>query len=88
MPQWLLSCYVQMLPRLQAEESLRQVSVLQAASPYAKQQTRARAISKWQQIVGGEEARVNRVSDMTPAQERLAFAQMGFAMQTVSPKPN
>lgn len=87
MPMWLLTCYIQMLPRLQAEEQLRQVDALTTASPYAEKHSRDRAIRRLRRIANGGDPPVTgrRVSEMTPAQERVAFAQLGLTVVTVTP---
>jgi len=88
MPEWLLSCHIQMLPRLQAEESLRQVNVLAVASPYAKQYERTRAMGKWRRMASGDrETHGFHLSEMSPAQEQVALAQLGMTIKTV-PRPN
>lgn len=77
---------MQMLPRLQAEEALQAVQVRNASDVNVDRAARARIIHRWQTIANGGES-AHHVSNMTPAQERIAFAQMGFRMQTV-PTPN
>ena len=76
-----------MLPRLQAEEALQAVQVRNAADVNVDRAARARIIQRWQTIAnGGEKPSVGRrVSEMTPAQERVAFAELGFTVKTVTP---
>ena len=47
----LLRCYLVMLGRLQAEESLRSVAELQAALPGYKQEHRQSIIREWQRAM-------------------------------------
>lgn len=50
----LMLAYLAMLPRLQAEESLRHVAERQAASADVKAAHRERLISTWQREAAGE----------------------------------
>ena len=80
MPMWLLTCYMQMLPRLQAEGALQAVQILNASDVNVDRAARARIIRRWQTIAnGGEPAHHGGwLSDMSPAQQRAALVRVGL----------
>lgn len=52
----MFAAYVALLPRLQAEESLRRVAELQSASAYTKPEDRRRILGAWErQAQAGQE---------------------------------
>ncbi len=77
---WLLTCHMQMLPRLQAEEALQAVQVRNASDVNVDRATRSRIIRRWQTIANAGESAHHGVwlSDMTPVQQRAALARVGL----------
>ncbi len=58
MPVLLLRAYMVLLPRLQAEEALQAVAVLQAAHPEYKPEHRRRLLQGWERQAQQESERV------------------------------
>lgn len=75
MPMPLLSAYTEMLPRLQAEESLRRISELHAATPEVAQRDRERIINRWRKQAAPEQETVKLSPDELAV--RLALAGIG-----------
>ncbi len=76
---WLLTCYMQMLPRLQAEEALQAVQVRNASDVNVDRAARSRIIRRWQTIAsGGQQQHRTWISEMPPAQQRAVLASAGF----------
>lgn len=73
----LLGAFAALLPRLQAEESLRRVAELQAALPEYKVETRRRIVRAWERVAG--EASAVRPRSETEARARLSM--IGIKLQ-------
>ena len=71
----LLGVFAALLPRLQAEESLRRVAEMQAALPEYKAEARRRLVRAWERIAG-REAAIARSE--TEARARLAMIGIRF----------
>lgn len=75
----LLSAFGTMLPRLQAEESLRRVMELHAAAPEAEPRYRERIIRGWQRQAEPE----RDAARLTPEQLAVRLALAGIGVKRV-----
>lgn len=77
MPIPLLNAYLTMLPRLQAEESLRRVAEQHASMPEVPQRDRRRIIADWQQQAENH----YEAERLAPEQMAVRLAMMGIGMR-------
>lgn len=74
-----LAVYWTMLSRLQAEESLRRVMELQAATPEVEQRARERIVKSWQRLAEPE----REAEKLTPDQLAVRLALTGIGIRKV-----
>ena len=79
MPLWLLRCYVQMLPRLQAEEALLHVQAGLGGNPWTDEAVRTQIVEAWQGIV--QPAPVAQPEPMTPETFAAQMQMLGMRME-------